>query len=59
MIFYKNNDVKVKEMPVSVSQLWFQELLRVLKTWLLDEVFEHKLNMFFKNYFPLPQSIYS
>ena len=44
--------------PVSVPQQWFRKLLGILKTRLLGEVFEPKLSMFSKNYFPLPQSTY-
>ena len=42
----------------SVPQPWFRKLLEILKILLTGEVFEPKLSMFSKNYFPLPQSTY-
>ena len=41
-----------------MSKRWFRKLLGILKIRLLGEVFEPKLSMFSKNYFPLPQSTY-
>ena len=43
---------------VSVPQRGLPKLLRTLKIKLLGEVFDPKLSMLSKNYFPLPQSTY-
>ena len=57
--FYKNNNMKVKEMPLSQClRGGFKKLLGILKVWLLGEVFKPKLSMFSKQFFLLPQSTY-